>query len=317
MAADIDASAQVHELVAPEQEDVAAVLDWLQEHTPSTVSPSGDWIRAKLSISHAEQLLNATFLQMHHEASGLTVHRARRYSLPAHIHQAIDIIEPTIRLPPVHKSTKQLPPVHKSTKRTLAVPPSQGMNTPKRLRALYNITVEGSAPRNSMAVTAFREQHYDLADFEEYKLLWCHEGIQCGKGLPLVVGDGNQGLHLAGGEVMLDIQTITGVAGNVAAQVWSFSGRSEDNYDNEPYTKWLATLSNTSDDQMPLVFSTSYGDDERSWSVAAAARMNVEFQKAGARGVTIIFASGDAGANCEGDPTTATFSPETPSSSPW
>ena len=40
------------------------------------------------------------------------------------------------------------------------------------------------------------------------------DGITCGKGTPLVKGDGSLGFG-AGIESMLDIESITGVAGNV------------------------------------------------------------------------------------------------------
>jgi hypothetical protein len=48
--------------------------------------------------------------------------------------------------------------------------------------------------------------------------------------------------------------------------------------------------------QIPKIFSTSYGEDEASWSPPAAARLNVEFLKAGSRGITLLFAAGDEGA---------------------
>merc|ERR1712046_221231 len=69
----------------------------------------------------------------------------------------------------------------------------------------------------------------------------------------------------------------------------------------------------TSDADVPKVFSTSYGEDEDSWSLAAATRMNTEFQKAGMRGISLLYASGDEGANCKG----GKFVSETPGSSPW
>jgi tripeptidyl-peptidase-1 len=77
--------------------------------------------------------------------------------------------------------------------------------------------------------------------------------------------------------------------------------------------KWLTTLSNTSDSDVPKIFSTSYGEDEASWSLPAATRLNVEFQKAGVRGVSLLYAAGDEGANCEG----RKFVPEGPGSSPY
>jgi len=295
---------QVHALVAPNRQDLDTVLLWLQEYGGHSISPSGDWVRAKLSVRQLELLLNTTFQAIVHKEANITVHRAREYTLPREVHHAIDLLEPSFRLPPIRRAMKRSP---------RQVQDDQGLNTPRRLRSLYNITTQGTVSRNRMAVTAFREQYYHPLDLDEFQLLYC-SGIECGRGSPAVIGDGNQGLHKAGGEVMLDIETITGVAGNITAEVWAFSGRSEDNHDNEPYTKWLSTLSNTSDAEIPLVFSTSYGDDEQSWSLRAAERLNVEYQKAGLRGITLLFSSGDAGANCEG---VDLFIPETPSSSPW
>lgn len=43
---------------------------------------------------------------------------------------------------------------------------------------------------------------------------------------------------------------------------------------------------------LPWVHSVSYGDDEDSLSLAYMERVNVEFMKAAARGLTVLFASG-------------------------
>merc|ERR1712071_389580 len=91
---------------------------------------------------------------------------------------------------------------------------------------------------------------------------------------------------------MLDIETITGISGNVNTEFWGFAGRSPDNAANEPFMTWLAQMSSTSDDTIPKIFSTSYGEDENSWSFEAAQRLNVEFQKAGARGISLLYAVG-------------------------
>merc|ERR1712048_1391515 len=103
------------------------------------------------------------------------------------------------------------------------------------------------------------------------------------------------------------------MVGGVEAEFWGFSGVSPDDSANEPFMKWLSTVSSTSDDEVPLVFSTSYGEDENSWSVDAAQRLNTEFMKTGARGISLLYASGDEGANCQ----SGKYVPETPSSSPW
>lgn len=43
---------------------------------------------------------------------------------------------------------------------------------------------------------------------------------------------------------------------------------------------------------LPWVHSVSYGDDEDSLSGAYLQRVNIEFQKAAVRGLTVLFASG-------------------------
>lgn len=66
----------------------------------------------------------------------------------------------------------------------------------------------------------------------------------------------------------------------------------------------------------PLVFSTSYGEDEVSVSYDYAVRMNEEFQRNSLRGVTFLFASGDSGVGSAFGPCT-TYTPQFPADSPF
>ena len=61
--------------------------------------------------------------------------------------------------------------------------------------------------------------------------------------------------------------------------VKKLKGRAVDNYSNEPFVTWLSNVAAT--DNPPLIFSVSYGEDEKSSSVNYANRCNYEFQKAG------------------------------------
>ena len=56
-----------------------------------------------------------------------------------------------------------------------------------------------------------------------------------------------------------------------------------------------------------------YSGYEDLYDVSYMNRINVEFQKAGVRGLTFLFASGDDGADCKN----SKFRPEYPSSSPY
>ena len=59
----------------------------------------------------------------------------------------------------------------------------------------------------------------------------------------------------------------------------------------EPFLQWLLLLSNES--ALPYVHTVSYGDDEDSLSSTYIQRVNTELMKAAARGLTLLFASGD------------------------
>ncbi|KFP47338.1 Tripeptidyl-peptidase 1, partial [Cathartes aura] len=98
-----------------------------------------------------------------------------------------------------------------------------------------------------------------------------------------------------------------------AVEAWCPPRRHES---QEPFLAWLLLLSNMS--SLPWVHSVSYGDDEDSLSLAYMERVNVEFMKAAARGLTILFASGDDGAGCRRVPGgNHTFRPSFPASSPY
>jgi tripeptidyl-peptidase-1 len=255
-------------------------------------------ITAKVTIETAERMLSAKYHQHHHSSGKEIVRVVDGYSLPEEAAAAVDFVSPTVHFPGVHRPTTKL-----------EESPNGMFNTPTALRQLYNVNVEGKADGNKQAVTAFLEQGYSDSSLKQFWSSYC-DGINCGKGEVTLIGDATTG-H--GTESMLDIETITGISGNVDSEFWGFAGRSPDNAENEPFMKWLAQMSSTGDDDIPKIFSSSYGEDENSWSLEAATRLNTEFQKAGARGISLLYAAGDEGANCK----SGKFVPEGPGSSPY
>jgi len=63
---------------------------------------------------------------------------------------------------------------------------------------------------------------------------------------------------------------------------------------NEPYLAWINYV--LSQKNLPQVISTSYGDDEQTVPLDYAKRVCNGFAQLGARGISILFASGDGGA---------------------
>ncbi|KAL1523244.1 hypothetical protein AB1Y20_018195 [Prymnesium parvum] len=305
---------KVHALIAPDGGDISAVRHFLSSHNIKTVadaSPNSDLLVATMSVTEAEALLGGVrYMQLRHSASGKLIHRILEpYHLPGRVAAALDFISPTVHIPGVSKM-QQLP---------VSMASSESINIPATLRQLYSVgfNVTGKAPDNKQAVTAFLGQYYSKTDLNAFWSKYCTAGeyskvdLTCGKGSPKLVGDATTGT--AGVESMLDIETITGVAGNIESEFWGYSGNSPDNPENEPYMKWLSAVSTTPDEEIPKLFSTSYGEDESSWSFPAASRLNTEFMKAGARGISLLYASGDEGSNCK----SGKFVPEGPGSSPY
>jgi len=298
---------QVHDLVAPLPADIEKVMAFLASHGVAgrPLTPNSDIIGATVPVTLAEKMLAAKYEELSHESTDLPVHRATSgYQLPSEVADVVDFVTPTVHLPGVKTPLK-------------INAEASYKNTPKSLRQLYSIEdpdtgaeVVGKAAKNRVAVTAFLKQFYSQSDLQSWWSKYC-TGITCGDGLPTLIGDATTGN--AGVEAMLDIETITGIAGGINAEFWGFAGVSPDNAANEPFMKWLSTVASTSDSEVPLVFSTSYGEDENSWSLTAAQRLNTEFMKVGARGISLLYASGDEGANC----VSGKYVPETPSSSPW
>jgi len=117
-----------------------------------------------------------------------------------------------------------------------------------------------------------------------------------------------------GVEANLDIQYITAMGGNITTEFDSFPGTAPDNPANEPFLYMLYYLGNNSNP--PWVVSTSYGEDESSVSMDYANSCNTEFQKNGARGISLLFSSGDSGVGSDNGSCTR-FVAQWPGASPY
>jgi len=211
---------------------------------------NSDFISAVVPVETAEAMLSTQFLTLTHK-TGAAVQRAPSgYSLPDDVAAAVDFVSPTVHIPGVRRPGQILDTSVKSTSQT---------NTPTNLRTLYSVgDAGGKAATNKQAVTAFLKQYYSESDLKSWWKQYCPSGQACGKGLPTLVGDATKGN--AGIEAMLDIETITGVAGNIDSEFWGFSGNAPGNPENEPFMKWLTQMDSTSDADVPKIFSTSYGE---------------------------------------------------------
>ena len=87
---------EIYEIVSPSDESVELVQSWLVEHgiTNLAHSPSKDWIHIVVPIEKAEELLQTSYSTFQHW-DGSTLNRAPEWSLPVHLHEHIDVVQPT------------------------------------------------------------------------------------------------------------------------------------------------------------------------------------------------------------------------------
>lgn len=282
---------QVNALTAPRKEDLTVVDQALGELNATNVrrTANSDFVVAEVPVAAAERAFGDRFLRLWH-ADGRTAVRCPGGSLPEILRAAVDFVRPLNQ--PLSPGGQRRPRLLQQLLQELnfTSPPDSLVNTPSSLRKLYSVgDAEGVDKTNKQAVTGFLEQHYTNTDLQEFFLLYYKKGQ--GRKVARQVGDGKSGLP--GVEAELDVQYVMAMGGNVETEFWSFAGRAPDNPGNEPFLKFMTTLANTSN--APLVISSSYGEDEDSVTQAYAERCNVEFQKAGVRGISLLFASGDSG----------------------
>jgi tripeptidyl-peptidase-1 len=183
--------------------------------------------------------------------------------------------------------------------------------TPSFLRTLYNVgDTANKSPNNQQSVTGFLEQYFspdDLAAFET-------------KYAPYIAGQkaniyGPNTASNPGIEASLDIQYVMAMGAGVNTTFWSTAGRQPHNPENEPFLVFLYAVGNHTNP--PYIFSMSYGDNEDTVEYDYAVRVNAEFVKMGARGITLLASSGDGGvAGSQTTPCT-NFIPTFPAASPY
>ncbi|KAG7091987.1 hypothetical protein E1B28_008374 [Marasmius oreades] len=323
---------QVEELVAPHTDTVSMVEEWLAHHgyQGSAASPAGDWVTIRLPVKDAERMLSAEYGLYHHPSSKDTVLRTLSYSLPRALLGHVDTVSPTTyfgTFKSMRATSFLMPEVDLDPD---AVPPAtcDRRITPDCLKTLYdaaNYTQQASS-RNSLGVAGYLDEFANRADLQTF--LRQFVPARTGTNFTTVrVNGGGDDQSIPGVEANLDIQYTVGISAPIPNTYYSTGGSPPFNPDsntptntNEPYLDWLNFI--LSQSSIPLVFTTSYGDDEQTVPPDYATKVCDLFAQLGARGSSILFSSGDDGVGA-GDCTTndgqnrVQFQPEFPSSCPF
>ncbi|KAH9005504.1 tripeptidyl peptidase A [Lactarius hatsudake] len=322
---------EVEALVAPHASSVDAVHEWLESYGIQKEachrSPAGDLVTVRLPVAQAEEMLGTEFRVWKHTQDDDILVRTTGYSLPAHLDKHIELIQPTTAFNRAkgQRTTFRFSPALNvaplSSNNKISVAES-GLTvdascnttvTVSCLKQLYNAV--GYVPRatNSIAITAYSEQYANIADLQAFYAEQVPQAVNSLINFASVQGGLNsQDPSQAGAEANLDVQFGFGISYPIPRTFYSTGGTTPSVPDantptktNEPYGEWLDYVLAQEEGTLPLVISTSYGDDEQTVPRLLALRLCEEFVQLGARGVSLLFSSGDGGVG-DGNPDPAT-----------
>jgi tripeptidyl-peptidase-1 len=311
---------EVNELVKPSEGALDSIHEWLSDNgiDKLTYSPAKDWIHASIPVELAELLLDTKYSTYKHE-DGSQVVRTTEWSIPHHLHEHVDSIQPTtsfLRSAPKnveYLSTRN--PVQERASTAITDPKLcyQYGVSPACFKALYKIDdYTPKAKDNKIGFTNYLAEVPIRPDLDKF----LHKYVPKAKAgtaklFPQIsIADGptqdgpltpDQIGNATSKEANLDVQAIHGVAYPIPVTSYSTGGSPPsdpvDN-DNEPYEVWLNYI--LAQKSIPQVISTSYADEEQTVPYSYASRVCRQFAQLGARGVSLLFASGDNGVGTNG-----------------
>ncbi|KAI9433332.1 subtilisin-like protein [Lactarius indigo] len=297
---------QVAEIVAPHPDTLELVRSWLGHYDVPSSSISttlgGNWLKVVgVSVSKANRILGASYQFYQHVETNHTVLRTMSYSLPEILHGHVQTIVPTTYFgSPLTEGMR--PRMHPSAaaeargKAGSVLSSREGEEvTPSDLRSLYKTL--GYAPkatyRNKLGVAGYAGQYPSPLDLRTFMTEYRTDGEDATFIVTQINGGGNDPSN-PGFEANLDIQYAEAMAYPTPHIYYSTAGTSNDPID-DPYLRWLRYVIAQDDDDIPQTVSTSYGGFEHFMSVEYVVSVCLLFAQLGARGVSVLFASGDWG----------------------
>ncbi|KAF2132361.1 tripeptidyl-peptidase 1 precursor [Dothidotthia symphoricarpi CBS 119687] len=341
---------EVDALVAPTSETYKLVHEWLAENGIKDLgySSAKDWIVVHLPIEMVERLLDTEYHNYKHE-DGSVVARTTAWSLPRHLHDHIDAIQPTTSFfrGAAHAATYvdkavTVPASYKApTNQTIASVCNVTSVTPECFQTLYSTKgyKTQASDKNSIGFTNYLGEIPIRPDTKLFLQKYRPEAVSQAYAFKQYSIDNgpvqdtgltyNQStVEGISREANLDVQAISGISWKTPITSYSTGGSppfvpdlSTPTDTNEPYLTWINWL--LEQKSIPKIISTSYGEPEQSIPRSYAERVCKQFAQVGARGTTLFFSSGDSGLGgtnkCYSNDGTNTyrFLPNFPASCPY
>ncbi|KAG4030019.1 hypothetical protein MFRU_013g00430 [Monilinia fructicola] len=323
----------INAMIAPKTQSRDLVLQWLATaglSNQTSVSARGDSVVVEASISKIEELLQAEYNAYIHTGLYEGAIRTLEYSLPDALKGHVDIVQPTtfFGLRAMRSTIKQHEEFDNSvlkTDGTEAVTGCSGSTiTPKCLANLYSFTsVSATLKSGSIGIAGFLEQWPSKSDLTTFLNSYAYFANKAYTYTCTLINGGtcpSSGSGYPGIEANLDVQYARAITAEIPNIYYSTGGSPPivggGSNTNEPYLEFLDSLLSSTD--LPNTISISYGDAEDTVPLDYANEVCNLFSQLGARGVSILVASGDSGVGdtCTTGSTKA-FTTSFPASCPW
>ncbi|KAH8988440.1 subtilisin-like protein [Lactarius hatsudake] len=324
---------QVAELVAPGPETLELVHSWLGHHSVPfgslSVTHGGSSLTLTgVPISQANSLLGASYQLYRHVETNETIIRTIGYSLPTTLHAHVQTVAPTTCFATPHRRwrtpLKHFGKVAVTQAKVESEEPVTALSnrdasdetTSSFLRWQYRTWgyTPTSTDQNSLGIVGYNGQYpspRDLGTFMDKYRYGVHATFNV-----VEVNGGAYDASKPHFEANLDVQYAEAMAYPTPPTFYS-TGRGPQGTD-DPYLSWLNYI--LKQENIPQTISISYGNEEKNYPRGDAIYVCRLFGQLGLRGVSVLFASGDAGVglgDCKAKDGSVRFSPMFPATCPF
>lgn len=324
----------------PRDDAAMAIISWLKGAgvEEEGIVDNRGWINFEASVETVEDLLSTRFGVYREEISEMDFVRTLEYSVPAEIQRYIRMVQPTTRFNQIKPHRSHIQRIDTFDQSAVSDVDNGGCNStisPLCLRDLYHVSDYSLTNLTGTGFAAFNDflqefpRYEDLAAFQveyaDYTIGANFTSTSIASGLLAQTLDGNTSeanldvQYLLSGSYPVPIHTYS--TGGLGLVIPSLDEPNANNSMNEPYLVFLNYMLALPDEQLPHTLSTSYGEDEHTVPLQYRLTVCNMFAQLGARGVSVIFSSGDLGPGgaCQlNDGTNRTrFGPIFPATCPW
>lgn len=279
---------QITEIVGRSDAEINSVQEWLTSQgigKIESINVHRDWIFVSATVEQIEKAFSCKLVTFKHAQTGAERIGAQgSYTVPDEISKIVNFVSG------MHTFTPNRWTASKGSEISLA---AAALVTPQTIYDNYQVPTAGShgSKLGGQAVVEFSAtQNFNEADLQTFftKYTPSLKGELCGDQL-----GNNKGTVKGGVEANLDVQYImaAGVYVNTTDYKWVASNGIEDQFLD--WTNYVLAQTNP-----PLVHSISYGEYGGSYDNVTDQQFNVQLQKLGLKGVSVLLASGDNGVGC-------------------